>query len=134
MSHAVQRCVCAGEKLDKAKKADSHVALQRAYARLTFFTTKEEGTTVQVHSRVATVEGSIGQTPAVLQSFSFFATENTCPVVAIMEKRDVEFKTIDGLTLRGDLYPAQGSAAKGPAIVITPGVSEHEHLVGQRLC
>jgi hypothetical protein len=32
---------------------------------------------------------------------------------------DVEFKTLDGLTLRGSLYPAQ---QKGPGIVITPGV------------
>ncbi|KAI3391507.1 hypothetical protein diail_7205 [Diaporthe ilicicola] len=38
-----------------------------------------------------------------------------------MEKREIEFKTVDGLTLRGDLYPAQGYAEKGPAIVITPG-------------
>ena len=34
-----------------------------------------------------------------------------------MEKREVEFKTVDGLTLRGDLYPAHSSAA----IIITPG-------------
>lgn len=34
--------------------------------------------------------------------------------------RDVEFKTIDGLTLRGSIYPA---ASKGPAVVMTPGVS-----------
>ena len=33
---------------------------------------------------------------------------------------DVEFKTLDGLTLRGWLYPVSG---RGPAIVITPGVS-----------
>jgi len=40
-----------------------------------------------------------------------------------MEKQEVEFKTIDGLTLRGDLYPAPASSTKGPAVVITPGVS-----------
>jgi len=40
-----------------------------------------------------------------------------------MEKQEVEFKTIDGLTLRGDLYPAPASSIKGPAVVITPGVS-----------
>ncbi|KAI9651887.1 MAG: hypothetical protein M1831_007509 [Alyxoria varia] len=29
-----------------------------------------------------------------------------------------EFKTLDGLTLRGDLFPASG---RGPAVIITPG-------------
>lgn len=33
---------------------------------------------------------------------------------------DVEFKTLDGLVLRGTLYPSQ---TKGPGIVMTPGVS-----------
>ena len=33
---------------------------------------------------------------------------------------DVEFQTLDGLTIRGWLYPA---ASRGPAIIITPGVS-----------
>ena len=33
---------------------------------------------------------------------------------------DAEFKTLDGLTLRGNLYPA---SSRGPAIIITPGVS-----------
>ncbi|KAI1811658.1 DltD N-terminal domain protein [Poronia punctata] len=33
---------------------------------------------------------------------------------------EVEFKTLDGLTLRGTLYPAAGSEP-GPAIVMTPG-------------
>ena len=36
--------------------------------------------------------------------------------------QDVEFKTIDGLTLRGDLYNAGLSSGKGPAVIITPGV------------
>ena len=35
-------------------------------------------------------------------------------------KQRVEFKTLDGLTLRGDLYPAE---TRGPAIILTPGVS-----------
>ncbi|KAI1817359.1 Alpha/Beta hydrolase protein [Poronia punctata] len=35
--------------------------------------------------------------------------------------QDVEFKTIDGLTLRGDLYVPHHSVGKGPAVVITPG-------------
>lgn len=39
---------------------------------------------------------------------------------------DVEFKTIDGLTLRGWLYPA---ASKGPAVIMTPGVSKMQYLV-----
>lgn len=34
---------------------------------------------------------------------------------------DVEFKTLDGLALRGWLYPA---SQRGPGIVITPGVSK----------
>ena len=34
--------------------------------------------------------------------------------------QEVEFKVIDGLTLRGSLYPA---ASKGPAVIMTPGVS-----------
>jgi hypothetical protein len=36
---------------------------------------------------------------------------------------EVEFKTLDGLTLRGWLYPA---SKRGPGIVITPGVSPSE--------
>jgi hypothetical protein len=35
---------------------------------------------------------------------------------------EVEFKTVDGLTLRGWLYPA---AQKGPAMIVMPGVSLH---------
>lgn len=34
-------------------------------------------------------------------------------------REDVSFPTLDGLTLRGWLYPA---AQKGPAIIMTPGV------------
>ncbi len=36
---------------------------------------------------------------------------------------EVEFKTLDGLTLRGRLYSA---SKRGPGIVITPGVSPSE--------
>jgi hypothetical protein len=36
---------------------------------------------------------------------------------------DVEFKTLDGLTLRGWLYPA---SKRGPGIIITPGVSQSQ--------
>ncbi|KAI4688041.1 uncharacterized protein J4E84_004969 [Alternaria hordeiaustralica] len=35
--------------------------------------------------------------------------------------QEVEFRTIDGLTLRGDLYNAAVSSGKGPAVIITPG-------------
>ncbi|KAH6883100.1 Alpha/Beta hydrolase protein [Alternaria rosae] len=35
--------------------------------------------------------------------------------------QEVEFKTIDGLTLRGDLYNSPVSSGKGPAVIITPG-------------
>ena len=41
------------------------------------------------------------------------------PMISLRHQ-DVEFKTIDGLTLRGWLYPA---ASKGPAVIMTPGVS-----------
>ena len=41
--------------------------------------------------------------------------------------QDVEFKTLDGLTIRGWLYPAK---SRGPAIIITPGVS-WENLSGR---
>lgn len=37
-------------------------------------------------------------------------------------RRDIEFKTFDGLTLRGWFYPAAGNLAKSPAIVISHGV------------
>ncbi len=33
---------------------------------------------------------------------------------------DVDFNTLDGLILRGWLYPA---SARGPAVIMTPGVS-----------
>ena len=35
---------------------------------------------------------------------------------------DIEFKTLDGLTLRGCLYPVNGNG-RGPAVILTPGVS-----------
>jgi hypothetical protein len=37
-------------------------------------------------------------------------------------REDVEFKTVDGLTLRGWLFPAD---KKGPAIIMTPGVGNN---------
>lgn len=36
-----------------------------------------------------------------------------------MSQQDVEFRTLDGLTLRGWLYPA---AQRGPALIMTQGV------------
>lgn len=39
-----------------------------------------------------------------------------------MSHQDVEFKTIDGLTLRGWLYPSN-VPGRGPAVILTPGVS-----------
>lgn len=39
---------------------------------------------------------------------------------------EVEFKTLDGLTLRGTLYLS--SEPHGPAIVMTPGVSYTLHI------
>lgn len=41
--------------------------------------------------------------------------------------QDVEFKTLDGLTLRGWLYP---SSKRGPGIIVTPGVG-HAHFYTQ---
>lgn len=41
---------------------------------------------------------------------------------------DVEFKTIDGITLRGRIYPAK---ALGPGIVISPGVCHDQSLIVQ---
>jgi hypothetical protein len=38
--------------------------------------------------------------------------------------RRIKFKTIDGIDLRGRLYPA---AQRGPAVILTPGVS-NKHL------
>jgi hypothetical protein len=35
--------------------------------------------------------------------------------------KDVEFKTLDDIILRGSLYPA---SRRGPAIILTPGVSQ----------
>lgn len=39
--------------------------------------------------------------------------------VSELTREDVEFKTLDGLTLRGWLYPA---AQRGPAMIMSPGV------------
>ncbi|OKL61916.1 hypothetical protein UA08_02260 [Talaromyces atroroseus] len=41
-------------------------------------------------------------------------------------KQDVEFKTIDGLTLRGWLFPA---AQRGPAIIMTPGFNLTKDMI-----
>ncbi|KAK7915180.1 DltD N-terminal domain protein [Apiospora marii] len=41
-------------------------------------------------------------------------------------KEDVEFKTMDGLTLRGWLFPA---AQRGPAIIMTPGFNMIKDMV-----
>lgn len=41
-------------------------------------------------------------------------------------KHDVEFKTVDGLTLRGWLFPA---AQRGPAIIMTPGFNLTKDMI-----
>ncbi|KAI1765522.1 DltD N-terminal domain protein [Hypoxylon sp. FL1150] len=41
-------------------------------------------------------------------------------------KQDVEFKTMDGLTLRGWLFPA---AKRGPAIIMTPGFNLTKDMI-----
>ncbi|GME51606.1 related to DltD N-terminal domain protein [Neofusicoccum parvum] len=38
----------------------------------------------------------------------------------MLERRDIEFKTLDGLVLRGWLYP---TPTRSPAVVITPGLN-----------
>lgn len=45
-------------------------------------------------------------------------------------QENVQFKTVDGLTLRGLLYPA---SQKGPAIIMTPGVSPPNHILDSYL-
>lgn len=46
-----------------------------------------------------------------------------------LSEQDVEFKALDGTVLRGTLYPISG---RGPAIVMTPGVSQkHARNVGR---
>jgi hypothetical protein len=40
--------------------------------------------------------------------------------VSVAPREDVEWKTLDGLTLRGWLFPA---AQRGPAMIMSPGVS-----------
>jgi hypothetical protein len=44
-----------------------------------------------------------------------------------MSREDVEFRTVDGLFLRGWLYPA---AQRGPALIMTQGVRSL-HFNGQ---
>jgi hypothetical protein len=39
----------------------------------------------------------------------------------MLSHEDVEWKTLDGLTIRGWLYPA---SKRGPGIIITPGVGK----------
>ncbi|KAF2119265.1 Alpha/Beta hydrolase protein [Lophiotrema nucula] len=36
-------------------------------------------------------------------------------------RKDVSFKTVDGLTLRGWLYPVEDAGGRAPAVVVTPG-------------
>ena len=38
-----------------------------------------------------------------------------------LTRQDVEFRTLDGLTLRAWLFPA---SQRGPALIISPGVSD----------
>jgi hypothetical protein len=39
-----------------------------------------------------------------------------------LPRSDVEFTTLDGLTLRGWLFPA---SQRGPALIMSPGVRVH---------
>jgi fumagillin biosynthesis transferase len=39
--------------------------------------------------------------------------------MSVTSREDVEFRTLDGLTLRGWLYPASKA---GPALIMTQGV------------
>jgi hypothetical protein len=40
-------------------------------------------------------------------------------------QEDVEFKTVDGVTLRGKVFPAK---ERGAGVVMSPGVSRHAVL------
>ena len=40
--------------------------------------------------------------------------------MVVTNREDVEFQTLDGVTLRGWLYPAP---SRGPAVIMSPGVS-----------
>lgn len=44
-------------------------------------------------------------------------------------RQEVEFKTLDGLTLRGWLYPAK---SRGPGIIMTPGVRRARQTAFQK--
>ncbi|KAK7949577.1 alpha/beta-hydrolase [Apiospora saccharicola] len=44
------------------------------------------------------------------------------------KKDEVEFKTLDGLTLRGTLYLS--SESRGPAVIMTPGVAQYLQEAG----
>ena len=43
------------------------------------------------------------------------------PVSITMSRLDISFPTLDGLTIRGWIYPA---SKRGPGIIVSPGVSE----------
>ena len=42
--------------------------------------------------------------------------------MAQLSRDDIEFKTLDGITLRGWLYPAE---KRGPGIILSAGVREN---------
>jgi hypothetical protein len=46
-----------------------------------------------------------------------------------MSREDVDFRTFDGLTLRGWLYPA---SKRGPALIMTQGVCQILELSASR--
>ena len=50
----------------------------------------------------------------------------------MLPREEVEFKSIDGLTLRGTLYPAARDTP-GPGVILAPGVSRFNDLPGRPL-
>lgn len=53
-------------------------------------------------------------------------TPGLCPMQNMSNKEDVEFKTLDGLTLRGWLFPGP---PRGPAIIMTPGFNLTMYMI-----
>ena len=45
--------------------------------------------------------------------------------ITTMVSQDVEFKTVDGVTLRGHMFAAKD---RGPGVVMTPGVSSTSNV------
>lgn len=56
-------------------------------------------------------------------TWSFLSRQSLSATMISNGREDVEFTTVDGITLRGWLFPA---TQRGPAIIMTPGVSRDD--------